>query len=118
MEKSRNRAVGRQVRKMIAAAMAAMLVFTSANVADVNAEETVLAVSENAVTGETGAGVVEAEKTVELRTGKQRTQIWMQKQQIRTQKTRTEHTHIKMVSAQTTAVTHTSLQYLQPANMI
>ena len=65
MEKSRNRAVGRQVRKMIAAAMAAMLVFTSANVADVNAEETVLAVSENAVTGETGAGVVEAEKTGE-----------------------------------------------------
>ena len=62
MEKSRNRAVGRQVRKMIAAAMAAMLVFTSANVADVNAEETVLAVSENAVTGETGAGVVEAQK--------------------------------------------------------
>ena len=62
MEKSRNRAVGRQVRKMIAVAMAAMLVFTSANVADVNAEETVLAVSENAVTGETGAGVVEAEK--------------------------------------------------------
>lgn len=62
MEKSRNRAVGRQVRKMIAAAMAAMLVFTSANVADVNAEETVLAVSENAVTGETGSGVVEAEK--------------------------------------------------------
>lgn len=65
MEKSRNRAVGRQVRKMIAAAMAAMLVFTSANVADVNAEETVLAVSENAVTGETGAGVVEAKKTGE-----------------------------------------------------
>lgn len=65
MEKSRNGAVGRQVRKMIAAAMAAMLVFTSANVADVNAEETVLAVSENAVTGETGAGVVEAEKTGE-----------------------------------------------------
>lgn len=65
MEKSRNRAVGRQARKMIAAAMAAMLVFTSANVADVNAEETVLAVSENAVTGETGAGVVEAEKTGE-----------------------------------------------------
>ena len=65
MEKSRNRAVGRQTRKMIAAAMAAMLVFTSANVADVNAEETVLAVSENAVTGETGAGVVEAEKTGE-----------------------------------------------------
>ena len=62
MEESRNRAVGRQARKMIAAAMAAMLVFTSANVADVNAEETVLAVSENAVTGETGAGVVEAEK--------------------------------------------------------
>ena len=62
MEKSRNRAVGRQARKMIAAAMAAMLVFTSVNVADVNAEETVLAVSENAVTGETGAGVVEAEK--------------------------------------------------------
>ena len=62
MEKSRNRAVGRQVRKMIAAAMAAMLVFTYANVADVNAEETVLAVSENAVTGETGSGVVEAEK--------------------------------------------------------
>ena len=62
MEKSRNRAGGRQARKMIAAAMAAMLVFTSANVADVNAEETVLAVSENAVTGETGAGVVEAEK--------------------------------------------------------
>lgn len=62
VEKSRNRAVGRQVRKMIAAAMAAMLVFTSANVADVNAEETVLAVSENAVTGETGAGVVEAQK--------------------------------------------------------
>ena len=50
---------------MIAAAMAAMLVFTSANVADVNAEETVLAVSENAVTGETGAGVVEAKKTGE-----------------------------------------------------
>ena len=65
MEKSRNRAVGRQARKMIAAAMAAMLVFTSANVADVNAEETVLAVSENAVTGETGAGVVEAKKTGE-----------------------------------------------------
>lgn len=65
MEKSRNRAVGRQVRKMIAAAMAAMLVFTSANVADVNAEETVLAVSENAVTGETGAGVVEAKETGE-----------------------------------------------------
>ena len=65
MEKSRNRAVGRQVRKMIAAAMAAMLVFTSANVADVNAEETVLAVSENAVTGETGSGVVEAKKTGE-----------------------------------------------------
>lgn len=65
MEKSRNRAVGRQVRKMIAAAMAAMLVFTSANVADVNAEETVLAVSENAVTGETRAGVVEAKKTGE-----------------------------------------------------
>ena len=65
MEKSRNRAIGRQVRKMIAAAMAAMLVFTSANVADVNAEETVLAVSENAVTGETGAGVVEAKKTGE-----------------------------------------------------
>lgn len=62
MEKSRNRAVSRQARKMIAAAMAAMLVFTSANVADVNAEETVLAVSENAVTGETGSGVVEAEK--------------------------------------------------------
>lgn len=62
MEKSRNRAVGRQARKMIAAAMAAMLVFTSANVADVNAEETVLAVSENAVTGEKGSGVVEAEK--------------------------------------------------------
>ena len=62
MEKSRNRAVGRQARKMIAAAMAAMLVFTSANVADVNAEETVLAVSENAVAGETGSGVVEAEK--------------------------------------------------------
>ena len=62
MEKSRNRAVGRQARKMIAAAMAAMLVFTSVNVADVNAEETVLAVSENAVTGETGSGVVEAEK--------------------------------------------------------
>lgn len=62
MEKSRNRAVGRQARKMIAAAMAAMLVFTSANVADVNAEETVLAVSENAVTGETGSGVVEAQK--------------------------------------------------------
>ena len=65
MEKSRNRAVGRQARKMIAAAMAAMLVFTSVNVADVNAEETVLAVSENAVTGETGAGVVEAKKTGE-----------------------------------------------------
>ena len=65
MEKSRNRAVGRQARKMIAAAMAAMLVFTSANVADVNAEETVLAVSENAVTGEMGAGVVEAKKTGE-----------------------------------------------------
>ncbi len=69
MEKSRNRAVGRQARKMIAAAMAAMLVFTSANVADVNAEETVLAVSENAVTGETGAGVVEAEKNTENNTG-------------------------------------------------
>ena len=65
MEKSRNRAVSRQARKMIAAAMAAMLVFTSANVADVNAEETVLAVSENAVTGETGSGVVEAKKTGE-----------------------------------------------------
>ena len=61
-EKNKNRAIGRQARKMIAAAMAAMLVFTSANVADVNAEETVLAVSENAVTGKTGAGVVEAEK--------------------------------------------------------
>ena len=61
-EKNKNRPIGRQVRKMIAAAMAAMLVFTYANVADVNAEETVLAVSENAVTGETGAGVVEAEK--------------------------------------------------------
>ena len=61
-EKNKNRPIGRQVRKMIAAAMAAMLVFTSANVADVNAEETVLAVRENAVTGETGAGVVEAEK--------------------------------------------------------
>ena len=70
MEKSRNRAVGRQARKMIAAAMAAMLVFTSANVADVNAEETVLAVSENAVTGETGSGVVEAEKNTENNTGK------------------------------------------------
>ena len=70
MEKSRNRAVGRQARKMIAAAMAAMLVFTSANVADVNAEETVLAVSENAVTGETGADVVEAEKNTENNTGK------------------------------------------------
>ena len=69
MEKSRNRAIGRQARKMIAAAMAAMLVFTSANVADVNAEETVLAVSENAVTGETGAGVVEAEKNTENNTG-------------------------------------------------
>ncbi len=64
-EKNKNRPIGRQVRKMIAAAMAAMLVFTSANVADVNAEETVLAVSENAVTGETGAGVVEAKKTGE-----------------------------------------------------
>ena len=64
-EKNKNIAIGRQVRKMIAAAMAAMLVFTSANVADVNAEETVLAVSENAVTGETGAGVVEAKKTGE-----------------------------------------------------
>ena len=70
MEKSRNRAGGRQARKMIAAAMAAMLVFTSANVADVNAEETVLAVSENAVTGETGSGVVEAEKNTENNTGK------------------------------------------------
>ena len=70
MEESRNRAVGRQARKMIAAAMAAMLVFTSANVADVNAEETVLAVSENAVTGETGADVVEAEKNTENNTGK------------------------------------------------
>ena len=70
MEKSRNRAVGRQARKMIAAAMAAMLVFTSANVADVNAEETVVAVSENAVTGETGSGVVEAEKNTENNTGK------------------------------------------------
>ena len=69
MEKSRNRAGGRQARKMIAAAMAAMLVFTSANVADVNAEETVLAVSENAVTEETGAGVVEAEKNTENNTG-------------------------------------------------
>ena len=38
MEKSRNRAIGRQARKMIVAAMAAMLVFTFANVADVNAE--------------------------------------------------------------------------------
>ena len=70
MEESRNRAVGRQARKMIAAAMAAMLVFTSANVADVNAEETVLAVSENAVTGEKGSGVVEAEKNTENNTGK------------------------------------------------
>ena len=68
MEKSRNRAVGRQARKMIAAAMAAMLVFTSANVADVNAEETVLAVSENtAVDGTTG---VEAEKDTESNTGR------------------------------------------------
>ena len=63
MEKSRNRAVGRQARKMIAAAMAAMLVFTSANVADVNAEETVVAVSEN-----TAVGAVE--KDTESNTGR------------------------------------------------
>lgn len=50
--KNKNRAIGRQVRKMIAAAMAAMLVVTSANVADVNAEETMLAVSKNDVTAE------------------------------------------------------------------
>ncbi|MBU5429423.1 leucine-rich repeat protein [Kineothrix sp. MSJ-39] len=68
-EKNKNRAIGRQVRKMIAAAMAAMLVVTSANVADVNAEETVLAVSENTVTGENGARVVEAENNTENNTG-------------------------------------------------
>ena len=68
MEKSRNRAVGRQARKMIAAAMAAMLVFTSVNMTDVNAEETVVAVSENtAVDGTTG---VEAEKDTESNTGR------------------------------------------------
>ena len=59
-EKNKNKAIRRQVRKMIAAAMAAMLVVTSVNMTDVNAEETVLAVSENAVTAETG--VVDAEK--------------------------------------------------------
>lgn len=68
MEKSRNRAVGRQVRKMIAAAMAAMLVVTSVNMTDVNAEETEVAVSENTVTGENGARVVEAEKNTENNT--------------------------------------------------
>ena len=62
-EKNKNRAVGRQARKMIAAAMAAMLVFTSANVADVNAEETVVAVSEN-----TAVGAVE--KDTESNTGR------------------------------------------------
>ena len=66
-EKNKNRAIGRQVRKMIAAAMAAMLVVTSANVADVNAEETVLAVSENTTVDETT--VVEAEKDTESNTG-------------------------------------------------
>ena len=68
MEKSRNRAVGRQARKMIAAAMAAMLVFTSANVADVNAEETMLAVSENTTVADTEA--VETEKDTESNTGR------------------------------------------------
>ena len=62
-EKNKNRAIGRQARKMIAAAMAAMLVFTSANVADVNAEETVVAVSEN-----TAVGAVE--KDTESNTGR------------------------------------------------
>ena len=67
-EKNKNRAIGRQVRKMIAAAMAAMLVFTSVNMTDVNAEETVVAVSENtAVDGTTG---VEAEKDTESNTGR------------------------------------------------
>ena len=68
MEKSKSRIIGRQVRKMIAASMAAMLVFTSANVTDVNAEETVLAVSENTTIAETEA--VEAEKDTESNTGR------------------------------------------------
>ncbi len=68
MEKSKSRIIGRQVRKMIAASMAAMLVFTSANVTDVNAEETVLAVSEN--TTVTGITTVEAEKDTESNTGR------------------------------------------------
>ena len=59
-KKNKNRAIGRQVRKMIAAAMAAMLLFTSANVTDADAAETEVAVSENAVTAE--KGVVDAEK--------------------------------------------------------
>ena len=67
-EKNKNRTIGRQVRKMIAAAMAAMLVFVSANVTDVNAEETVLAVSEN--TTVTGTTTVEAEKDTESNTGR------------------------------------------------
>ena len=67
-EKNKNRAIGRQVRKMIAAAMAAMLVVTSANVADVNAEETMLAVSENTTVADTEA--VETEKDTESNTGR------------------------------------------------
>lgn len=68
MEKSRNRAIGRQVRKMIAAAMAAMLVFTSANVTDADAAEIVLAVSENTTVADTKA--VETEKDTESNTGR------------------------------------------------
>ena len=67
-EKNKNRTIGRQVRKMIAAAMAAMLVFTSANVTDVNAEETVVAVSENATVDDTET--VETEKDTESNTGR------------------------------------------------
>ena len=61
-EKNKNRAIGRQVRKMIAAAMAAMLVFTSVNMTDVNAEETALSVSGNTVVGA-------VEKDMESNTG-------------------------------------------------
>ena len=61
-EKNKNRAIGRQVRKMIAAVMAAMLVFTSVNMTDADAAETVLAVSEN-----TAVGAVE--KDTESNTG-------------------------------------------------
>ena len=68
-KKNKSRAISRPVRKMISAAMAAMLVVTSVNMTDVNAEETVLAVSENTVTGENGARVVEAEKNTENNTG-------------------------------------------------